>query len=74
MRRVTVDVKGRDKDEYEVQKKPLHKKNPDVGDKDMVFASKLIMEQEDAQSFGENEEASVDRAWKGHRADYGRSP
>jgi glutamyl-tRNA synthetase len=55
---VKVQVKGRESEAIEVQKKPLHKKNPDVGDKDMVFSSKLIMEQEDALSFGDNEEVS----------------
>jgi hypothetical protein len=36
--------------------KPLHKKNPDVGQKPLVFSSKVLVEQEDAASFGENEE------------------
>jgi glutamyl-tRNA synthetase len=56
--RVSVDVKGRDKEEVEVLAKPLHKKNPDVGEKQQVYSSKLIMEQEDAASFGDNEEVS----------------
>lgn len=57
--RVTVEVKGRDTDAVQVIKKPLHKKNPDVGEKDQVFSSRLIMEQEDAVSFGDNEEVGV---------------
>lgn len=56
--RVTVDVKGRDKEEVEVLSKPLHKKDPSVGTKQQVYASKLIMEQEDAASFGDNEEVT----------------
>jgi glutamyl-tRNA synthetase len=59
--RVTVEVKGRDKEGEEVISKPLHKKNPDVGEKPMVFSSKLLMEQEDAASFGDNEEVSPGR-------------
>lgn len=56
--RVTVDVKGREKEDVEVLDKPLHKKNPEVGNKKQVFSSKLIVEQEDAASFGDNEEVS----------------
>jgi glutamyl-tRNA synthetase len=36
----------------------LHKKDPKIGEKKLVYASKLIMEQEDALSFGDNEEVS----------------
>ncbi len=57
--RVTVEVKGRDQEEIEVLNKPLHKKNPDVGEKKQVYSSHLIMEQEDASSFGDNEEVSL---------------
>lgn len=56
--RVSVEVKGRETEAVEVVKKPLHKKDPKIGEKDMVFSSKLIMEQEDAKSFGDNEEVS----------------
>ncbi|KAL0247921.1 glutamate-tRNA ligase [Cryptococcus tetragattii IND107] len=56
---VTVNVIGRDTEEPEIVNKPLHKKNPDVGEKKMVFASKLIMEQEDAKTFGDNEEITA---------------
>ncbi|ORY33131.1 tRNA synthetases class I, catalytic domain-domain-containing protein [Naematelia encephala] len=56
---VTVDVKGRDNEEEEVIAKPLHKKNPDVGDKQVVYSSKLLVEQEDAASFGDNEEITI---------------
>ncbi|KAL7421275.1 glutamate--tRNA ligase [Cryptotrichosporon argae] len=56
---VKVKVTGRDSEAVEVVVKPLHKKNPDVGDKQMVFASELIMEQDDVQSFDDNEEITV---------------
>jgi glutamyl-tRNA synthetase len=56
--RVTVEVKGRDTDSVDVQAKPLHKKNPEIGTKQLVYSSNLIMEQEDAASFGDNEEVS----------------
>lgn len=51
-----MEVKGREKEDVEVLTKPLHKKNPDVGEKKQVYSSRLIMEQEDASSFGDNEE------------------
>lgn len=57
-RSVNVEVKGRDNAGVEIQDKPLHKKNPDVGSKKLVYSSNLIMEQEDAASFGDNEEVS----------------
>ncbi|KAK4688358.1 hypothetical protein P7C73_g1752, partial [Tremellales sp. Uapishka_1] len=56
---VTVDVVGRDTEEVEVLSKPLHKKNPEVGEKKQVYSSKIIMEQEDALSFGDNEEITA---------------
>lgn len=52
-------MNGRDKEETEVLLKPLHKKNPDIGEKQMIFSSRLLMEQEDAASFGDNEEVSL---------------
>lgn len=54
--RVNVTVEGRDSEAVEVQDKPLHKKNPEVGTKKLIYASSLIIEQEDAASFGDNEE------------------
>ena len=36
---------------------PLHKKNPGVGNKTTVFSDTVLVEQEDAQTFSENEEA-----------------
>ncbi|WVR08947.1 glutamate-tRNA ligase [Kwoniella sp. DSM 27419] len=55
---VNVTVNGWDKG-VEVADKPLHKKNPEIGTKKMVFADKLIVEQEDAASFGDNEEITA---------------
>ncbi len=40
----------------EVKKLPKHKKNPDVGEKETVFSSSILLEQEDAVSFEDNEE------------------
>lgn len=42
----------------EVKVFPKHKKNAEVGDKKTVFASSLLIEQEDALSFEDNEEVS----------------
>ena len=55
MRSVKVKVNG-GPSEPEVRTLPAHKKNPEVGDKKTVFASDLLMEQVDAESFGDNEE------------------
>jgi glutamyl-tRNA synthetase len=35
---------------------PKHKKNPDVGEKTTVYTSSILIDQEDALSFGDNEE------------------
>ena len=56
--RVTVEVKGRETEGVDVQTKPLHKKDAAIGNKQLVYSSNLIMEQEDAASFGDNEEVS----------------
>lgn len=37
---------------------PLHKKNLEIGNKTTVYAPKMYIEQEDAQSFGANEEVT----------------
>ena len=44
--------------EPEVKSLPKHKKNPEVGEKKTVFSSNIIVEQEDAASFEDNEEVS----------------
>jgi glutamyl-tRNA synthetase len=35
---------------------PKHKKNPDVGEKKTVYTSSILVDQDDALSFGDNEE------------------
>lgn len=42
--------------EPEVKTLPKHKKNPEVGEKKTVFSSNILVEQEDALSFDNNEE------------------
>jgi glutamyl-tRNA synthetase len=64
--RVTVEVKGRETEGVDVQTKPLHKKDAAIGNKQLVYSSNLIMEQEDAASFGDNEEVSVHISYPGH--------
>lgn len=57
--RVSVNVIGCEIEEFEVVSRFLYKKNFEVGEKKLVFVSKLIMEQEDVKIFGENEEVCV---------------
>lgn len=40
----------------EVKTLPLHKKNPEVGEKQTVYSSTILLEQEDAASFEDQEE------------------
>jgi glutamyl-tRNA synthetase len=63
--RVTVEVKGRETEGVDVQTKPLHKKDAAIGNKQLVYSSNLIMEQEDAASFGDNEEVSLHTSYVG---------
>lgn len=53
--RVTVKVNGAPATP-ELKTLPLHKKNPDVGQKQTVYLDTILLEQEDAQSFADNEE------------------
>lgn len=53
--RVPVTITG-GPSEPEVKALPKHKKNPDVGEKKTVFSSQIIIEQEDAASFEDQEE------------------
>ena len=55
--RVLVTIKG-GPISPEVKSVPKHKKNPDVGEKLTVYSSGIIIEQEDAVSFEDQEEAS----------------
>jgi len=50
-----VTIKG-GPDSTEVKVLPKHKKNPDVGEKKTVFTSNILVEQEDALSFQDQEE------------------
>ncbi|KAI0053848.1 glutamate-tRNA ligase [Auriscalpium vulgare] len=43
----------------EVKTLPKHKKNPDVGEKTTVYSSSLLVEQDDALSFDDNEEITL---------------
>ncbi|PPR01475.1 hypothetical protein CVT26_015098 [Gymnopilus dilepis] len=43
----------------EVKLLPKHKKNPDVGEKKTVYSSNILVEQEDAASFEDNEEITL---------------
>jgi hypothetical protein len=42
----------------EVKVLPKHKKNPAIGEKTTVYTSSVFVEQDDAASFGDQEEAS----------------
>ena len=42
--------------ETEVRTLPKHKKNPEVGEKKTVYTSNILIDQEDAVSFEDNEE------------------
>ncbi|KAK6906152.1 glutamate-tRNA ligase [Kwoniella mangroviensis CBS 8507] len=55
---VPVSIKGLEGGE-KVEEKPLHKKNPEIGNKKVVYSDKLLIEQEDAVSFGDNEEITA---------------
>ncbi|KAH3679437.1 hypothetical protein WICMUC_000982 [Wickerhamomyces mucosus] len=41
------------------EKKPKHKKNPDVGEKDVIYAKDIIIDQEDADSLEDDEEFTL---------------
>lgn len=43
-------------DSVQFKDMPRHKKNPGVGTKQTAYASTIIVDQQDAQSFKENEE------------------
>ena len=57
-RLVTVHISGAPATD-EVKTLPLHKKNPDVGNKTTRFAADVLIEQEDALSFDDNEEITL---------------
>ncbi|WWC72977.1 glutamate-tRNA ligase [Kwoniella pini CBS 10737] len=55
---VPVTIAGYTEGEVAVEK-PLHKKNPEIGNKKLILSDKLLVEQEDAVSFGDNEEITA---------------
>ncbi|CCH44342.1 glutamyl-tRNA synthetase [Wickerhamomyces ciferrii] len=42
-----------------IEKKPKHKKNPEVGEKDVIYASDILIDQEDADSLEDGEELTL---------------
>lgn len=42
-----------------IEKKPKHKKNPDVGVKDVIFYNTVLIDQDDANSLEDNEELTL---------------
>lgn len=42
----------------EIKTLPKHKKNPEVGEKETVYTSSILLEQEDAISFEDQEEVN----------------
>jgi len=42
-----------------IEKKPKHKKNPDVGEKDVIYASEILIDQEDADALEDGEEFTL---------------
>ncbi|THU84795.1 glutamate-tRNA ligase [Dendrothele bispora CBS 962.96] len=57
-KKVLVTIKG-GPTSPEVKALPKHKKNPDVGEKQTVYTSNILVEQEDAQSFEDQEEITL---------------
>ncbi len=55
MYRVPVTVKGAPTTP-EVKNLPKHKKNPEIGEKKTVYSSNILVDQEDALSFEDQEE------------------
>jgi len=56
-----VTIKG-GPDTPEIKNLPKHKKNAEIGEKKTVFSSTIILDQEDAVSFEDNEEVCVAHA------------
>jgi glutamyl-tRNA synthetase len=47
---------------YEVKKMDLHPKNPDIGQKDLVYANQVLLEQDDAKTIEPGQEVTL-MAW-----------
>ena len=43
----------------EIRRNPKHKKNTEIGEKKTVYSANILVEQEDAVSFDDNEEACI---------------
>ncbi|KAE9409788.1 glutamate-tRNA ligase [Gymnopus androsaceus JB14] len=56
--KVPVTIKGGPSG-VEVKSLPKHKKNPDVGEKKTVYSSTILVDQEDAKSFEDQEEITL---------------
>lgn len=54
----------------EVKVLPKHKKNAEVGEKKTVYTSTILVEQEDALSFEDQEEVRRDPICTFHRANF----
>lgn len=46
-------------EEPKFEKKPKHKKNPDVGEKDVIFYNQVLIDQDDANSLEDGEELTL---------------
>ncbi|KAJ3797214.1 glutamate-tRNA ligase [Lentinula aff. detonsa] len=57
-KKVPVTIKG-GPTAIEVKNLPKHKKNPDVGEKKTVYSSTILIDQEDAKSFEDQEEVTL---------------
>ena len=57
-RAVKCNVKGARAAPYS-EDKPKHQKNPEVGEKKVWYSQSILMEQEDAKSFGDDEEITL---------------
>jgi len=55
---VTATIKGARAAPY-TEDKPKHGKNPELGNKKVAYASTILIEQEDAQSFAQDEEITL---------------
>ncbi|ODV91220.1 hypothetical protein CANCADRAFT_44829 [Tortispora caseinolytica NRRL Y-17796] len=55
---VVVTLAGAPEKPY-TEKRPRHKKNPEVGEKDVIFAPSVLIDQADGQSFAEGEEVTL---------------
>lgn len=55
---VKVAIRGGPAEPY-VQEKPKHNKNPDVGVKRVAYSSSIVLDQEDAKSFKQDEEITL---------------